>query len=86
MPGQFYNTNPRSGFLFAAENFFDEFQELLGLKGKRAPSQVSQFTLSNKGIMDRENSKPKVSTSFASQKLYEFLCFVLDELYEGRPI
>ena len=37
IPCRFYNKNPKSGLLFGLEKFFDDLQELIGLKGQRAP-------------------------------------------------
>jgi hypothetical protein len=39
--------SPKSGFVFGAQNFVEEFKEILGFVGRQPPPETLKFTLSN---------------------------------------
>lgn len=48
--------------------------------------QLAKLTLSNKAIWDRENARPPVRAPWVIKGPYYLLCWVLDVLFDGRPI
>lgn len=48
--------------------------------------KLQQLTLDNDAVWARERARPEVQTVWPIKAVYLVLCWVLDVLYNGRPI
>ena len=55
--------SPKSGILFGAQNFVEEFKEILGIIGRKPPPETLNFTLSNAKVTQREKDREQIETS-----------------------
>ncbi|KAK3244522.1 hypothetical protein CYMTET_14026 [Cymbomonas tetramitiformis] len=80
---------PRSGFGLAAENFVEEARHL-ATQGPSRPTLAKgvrdHLRLSNARIMAVEVAREPVATSPVIKALYVSLCWLLDTVYEEKPI
>eukprot|EP00899_Mesostigma_viride_P025321 jgi/Mesvir1/5974/Mv00728-RA.1 len=49
-------------------------------------AKLAKLTLSNEAIWERERARPEVETSPIIKGPYLFLCWLLDVIFDGRPI
>eukprot|EP00899_Mesostigma_viride_P006933 jgi/Mesvir1/16240/Mv08494-RA.1 len=90
---------PPTALVVAAKNFVAESTSIwYKIRGLREPepelspevqerrAKLAQLTLSNDAIWKREYSRPQVETSPIIKVPYLFLCWLLDVVFDGRPI
>lgn len=91
------STVPRSALFLASDNFKRELNNLLSsfrVNEEESWSdadlarrkKLSQLTLSNDAIWKREKSRKSISAPWLIKAPYYLLCFLLDFLFDGRPI
>ena len=67
----------------------DRVRELEGLEGERAQSmrvQLEKLTLSNDAVWKREHSRPPIRAPWIIKTPYLVLCWLLDNVFDGRPL
>ena len=91
-------TTPPSGFVLAARNFKREFQALKDLIEKKETAagspngnsklraKLDKLVLSNDAVWEREHKRPPVRAPWVIKGPYYLLCYMLDALFDGRPI
>lgn len=92
---------PKSAFAMAARTFTNELaslvaflnkdrsKELEGLESETATrmrAKLDQLTLSNDTIWEREHSRPEIKAPWVIKAPYFALCFLLDNIFDGRPL
>ena len=86
---------PSNALDLGVKSFKREFQSILDIFSKNEtafPSddimqmKLKSLKLSNKAIWDREKGRPEVEAPLVIKVPYYLLCFMLDFLFEGRPI
>ena len=92
---------PQSAFVMAVRTFTNELNSLVAflrrdkrkeMEGLESPSvkamvdKLSQLTLSNSAIWEREHSRPPIRAPWVIKAPYYALCYALDNIFEGRPL
>lgn len=92
---------PQSAFIMAVRTFTNELNSLVAFlrrdkskeqEGLDSPAvkamveKLGQLTLSNDAIWTREHSRPPIRAPWVIKAPYYALCFVLDNIFNGRPL
>jgi hypothetical protein len=92
------STVPKSAFVLAGDNFKRELRALISSirsdsidqdedsEHKERRKKLSSMGLSNDAIWKRKADRPEVEAPWIIKAPYYLLCFLLDFLFDGKPI
>ena len=71
---------------FVARDRSDSLKGLESDSARRLRAKLDKLTLSNEAIWEREHARPSVPAPWIIKGPYLALCFILDNVFDGRPL